>query len=519
MRLGIKKKLVGSFSVGILFAAIFILWSFSTIEDFISTLDEIDTLTLRVERTDDLNFNIQELVNTSSEYLITGNLERRDELDRVISKVVSVLAELEAEEGDIVWNAMSAKVRQDTQKISEMAVDIVYTDDPVGNRAAAGIMDNVTVLGYRLIGEIEAVNSLASADARRLKDDKAKWASDIRVLLYVFPAIGVALFLFLYLYMMRYISSPITDLYEGAERISRGDFSEPVKVRTDDELGDLAKGFNVMSTALKEREVRLMSLLKVLDKVNRDLVSANCYKSTFLSNVSHELKTPLTHILGFSELLKLKADADLPGSSKEYIANINKSGQELLKLIEDILEMTKSAGTTAMKLEELDLSTVVEDVVAEFVSRAKDKDISIKVDIAYECEGLWADEYMFSQILFNIFDNAIKFTPVGGEVELEVSEDEHGGALLFKVSDSGIGISAKLQAKLFTPFSIGEETLTRDYDGVGIGLALTKRFVEFHNGTITASSKVGEGTIVEFTIPCAVPVPAMATAEGGSVAG
>ena len=154
MRLGINKKLVGSFFLGILFAAVFIVWSFFTIEDFISTLDDIDKLTLRVERTDDLNFHIQELVTTSSEYLVTGNLERRDELDRVINEITTILSELEAEEGDIVWSAMSAKVRMDAQKISEMAVDIVFTDDPVGNTAAAALMNDVTALGRKLIGEI-----------------------------------------------------------------------------------------------------------------------------------------------------------------------------------------------------------------------------------------------------------------------------------------------------------------------------------------------------------------------------
>ncbi|MCK4846251.1 MAG: HAMP domain-containing protein [Deltaproteobacteria bacterium] len=502
MRLGINKKLVGSFFLGILFAAVFIVWSFFTIEDFISTLDEIDTLTLRVERTDDLNFHIQELVTTSSEYLVTGNLERRDELDRVINEITTILSELEAEEGDIVWNAMSANVRIDAQKISEMAVDIVFTDNPVGNTVAASLMNEVTALGHKLIGEIEAVNSLASSSARTLKADKAKWASDIRVVLYAFPLAGLLLLLFLYFYLMKYISSPITDLYEGAVRLSRGDFSEPVKVITNDELGDLAKEFNVMAAALKEREVKLLSLFKVVDKANRDLVAANHYKSTFLANVSHELKTPLTHILGFSELLKLKADADLPASSKEYISNIKTSGEELLKLIEDILDVTKSAGNTVMNLEKFDLSKVVEVVVGRLTPRAEDKGVSIEIDLGFECEGFWADEYMLTQILFNILDNAVKFTSSGGEVGLKVFEADSEDAIVFKVFDNGIGISEELQAKLFTPFSIGEDTLTRDYDGVGIGLALTKRFVEFHNGSIKVLSKVGLGTTVEFTMPC-----------------
>ena len=125
---------------------------------------------------------------------------------------------------------------------------------------------------------------------------------------------------------------------------------------------------------------------------------------------------------------------------------------------------------------------------------------------------------MFSQILLNILDNAVKFTPSGGEIGLKVLETESRDAVLFKVSDSGIGISAKIQARLFTPFSIGEDTLTRDYDGIGIGLALAKRFVEFHNGTIKAYSNIGVGTTVEFTIPCVAPDTTNDTVEDNSAA-
>ncbi|MFZ3072738.1 MAG: histidine kinase dimerization/phospho-acceptor domain-containing protein, partial [Thermodesulfobacteriota bacterium] len=352
MRVGIKNKIVISFLAGVVVSFAFMGWSLFVISGLVSSMNLMQKLTLRMDVTDNLNFQIQNLLKTSGDYLISGDAGKRDSFDALVSSISKNLDILEEANGDERWNSMANRVKTSTMKLSEMTLDIMYTDNPVGNKAAATLMNDASRYGEALMADIEEVNRAVSVDRANLGHEAAGRAKKANLIIYVLPVAGAFVLVFLYYYLRTHITDPLTELYKGAERVAGGDYSSKVEVKTEDELEDLAGGFNRMAEALREREAKMFALLKVIDRVNNELIEAGRHKAAFLSNVSHELKTPLTHILGFSELLKMEHSAGLPESGKKYLDNVNRSGQELLKLIEELLIVARGSGvmmTSEMK--------------------------------------------------------------------------------------------------------------------------------------------------------------------------
>ncbi len=504
MRTSINKKLIGSFVVGTFFALALLGWSLFTIEGLLNTMNKMETLSIRVDKTNALNFNIQKLIKISDEYMLTGDIKKRDEFDRLITELADILAVLGRQEGDERWDKVSKKVREEVTKLSEMVVEIMFIDKPIGNRKATELMRKVSELGESLIKDIERFNHIASEDRDGLAIVASRMAERTRLMVYTFPVVGLVLLSVLYVYLKRYISSPLMELYRGAERVSRGDYTHPVIIRTGDELEHLASGFNKMADALKEREEKLLSLLKVVEKVNRELISATEYKSRFLSNVSHELKTPLTHILGFSELLKLEESDRLSGAAKSYVDNIYRSGKSLLKLIEDILQVTRTTiEDIAPDRREFSIRNTINRIVARLRPLSDSKGQTIRVEIERDVNMITADEGMVAQIIGNLLDNAVKFTPQGGTITIRARRERRGDidTLTVSVTDTGIGIRPEIKEHIFELFEIGEKGIVREYEGLGIGLALARKLVEYHGGQIWCESEIGKGSTFEFYIP------------------
>ena len=505
MRIGINKKLLGSFIAGTIFAMVFIGWSFITIERLTSAIRQMEDMTLRVDTTADLNFLIQKLLKTSDDYLITGDITKRDEFDRLTAETADIINFLDKGKGDEKWNRMSKKVRDGALRLSEMTIEIMHIDNPVGNPQGALLRKGATMLAEGLIADVEEFNKIASEDRDALGEKARKFAGSAREIVYIFPVIGILLLFFLYRYLIAYISRPLTELYKGAEKLSRGDFSHRVNVKTGDELEDLSEGFNRMAEALKERETRLMALLKVVDRLNIELMDERHHKTAFLRNISHELKTPLTHILGFSELLKeLDVANNAADKVERYAGNIFQSGKELLRLVEELLEASLvTSGRAALDLEEFNAGDAVRDAVDMVMPMAERKAQKFKADIGGGVEKIRADRAMFSQMLFNLLDNAVKYTPVGGTVDLRVSQDSEKDikVLRVRVKDTGIGIKPQFKDAIFDFFEMGDKSFVREHEGLGVGLALTKRLVEFHGGRIWFTSEPGKGSVFEFFIP------------------
>jgi len=238
-----------------------------------------------------------------------------------------------------------------------------------------------------------------------------------------------------------------------------------------------------------------------LTKAKNEAEQANRAKSEFLANMSHELRTPLNAILGFSEVIRDRHLGDDMARYSEYAANIHDSGEMLLALISDILDMSKlEAGKLKLAEEVVDLSQVVDSCRTMVAGRAQDGGIVIASLLPPSPIRVRGDQRALKQILLNLLSNAVKFTPPCGNVSVSVGRTE-GGDIQLVVADTGIGIKPSALAKVFRPFFQVDHAATRTKSGTGLGLAISKHLVELHGGAIAIDSTPGIGTTVMVTLP------------------
>ncbi|KKH45654.1 PAS domain S-box protein [Methanosarcina sp. 1.H.A.2.2] len=227
---------------------------------------------------------------------------------------------------------------------------------------------------------------------------------------------------------------------------------------------------------------------------------ANQTKSEFLANMSHELRTPLNSIIGFSDMLLTQNFGPLNEKQLRYVNNISVSGGHLLKLINDVLDLSKvEAGKMELNVEKFSISSSVSEVKTLLTPLASKKSIQILSMVDEKLTTIRVDRTKFKQILYNLVDNAIKFTPTGGHVIVDARVWEDGAKITIK--DTGVGISKEETRKVFQPFTQLENSELGKHVGTGLGLSLVKKFVEMHAGRIWVESEFGEGSKFIFTIP------------------
>jgi len=239
------------------------------------------------------------------------------------------------------------------------------------------------------------------------------------------------------------------------------------------------------------------------DKGREQAEAASLAKSQFLANMSHELRTPLNAILGFSEMISSRLFEKEPARNVEYASLINSSGKHLLTLINDILDLAKiEAGRWQLEESEVDLHRTAEDALQLVTWRAKDTNAVLENTVDTGLEMVFADERAIKQILVNLLSNAVKFTPENGRVTV-FAQRIAGGGIVFGVSDTGIGISAEDQQKVFDSFGQGKHDVAIADKGTGLGLAIVKGLAEAHGGRVMLESQVGKGTKVSVHLPAA----------------
>ena len=237
-----------------------------------------------------------------------------------------------------------------------------------------------------------------------------------------------------------------------------------------------------------------------LTQTNKDLARATRLKDEFLANMSHELRTPLTAILGMSEALQENTFGDINPAQEKAIKLIEKSGEHLLSLINDILDLSKiEAGKLELEFAPTSVKTLCENSTMFVKQMAFTQKIELQTRIAKNIEQIQVDEFRIRQSLINLLSNAIKFTPAGGNVILSVELEEQ--EILFSVTDTGIGISPTDLDKLFQPFIQIDSSLNRQYAGTGLGLVLVERIITKHGGRVSVTSRVGEGSCFTLRLP------------------
>ncbi|MBI5454070.1 MAG: MCP four helix bundle domain-containing protein [Deltaproteobacteria bacterium] len=326
--------------------------------------------------------------------------------------------------------------------------------------------------------------------------------------------------------LTRSIVRPILSIEESAKKIGQGDLKERVPVMTEDEIGNLAIEFNKMAVsienyyatlekkveerteALKVANEELSTKKQELETANLELLEANRMKSQFLANVSHELRTPLNSIIGFSELLQEKAFGDLNERQFQYVEYVHSSGAHLLQLINNILDLSRiEAGRMELSTEDFSIMEVLGELLGNIRPMAHERNITMECKTVPASPKLHADRAKFKQIMTNLISNAVKFNVDGGRVTVDwdISEEPLGMKMerfvVFKITDTGIGIKDEDKGKLFKEFEQIDSSITREYGGTGLGLVLTKRLVELHNGSIWVESEAGKGSTFFVRLP------------------
>ena len=239
-----------------------------------------------------------------------------------------------------------------------------------------------------------------------------------------------------------------------------------------------------------------------LELRNHEVEQANQLKSEFLSNMSHELRSPLHTVIGFSELLAEETEGMLNEKQKRFIGHIHADSLHLLDLINDLLDLSKiEAGRFELRQEAFHIGAVIEEGLSSVQPRATAKCVEIRTDVSITTP-IFADRVRFKQILHNLLTNAIKFTPDGGKVRVEAAPHDRFAEV--SVSDTGIGIPEDQRQSVFDKFYQVRAAAAGAPEGTGLGLAITKRLVEQHGGTIWVRSAPGSGSSFTFTIPLAI---------------
>lgn len=362
--------------------------------------------------------------------------------------------------------------------------------------------------------------------------------------------LGVLAGVLVAIFIGRALNKPIQRLVNGTKRVSNGELNFKIDDSDSDEIGQLASAFNKMSAKLKtyieqqkkltfvaqeaarsekiktkelyKSNIQLQQEADARKRVEKELILAkekaeqsNQAKSDFLANMSHELRTPLNHIIGFTELVLDKAFGDLNADQEDYLTDVHNSSKHLLSLINDILDLSKvEAGKLEFQPSRIKIRDILERSLVMIKEKALKHGIKLTTDLDGIPESLIADVRKLKQILYNLLSNAVKFAPENGCILLAArcirNSDEQvqnlsnpaTRYLQISVEDSGIGLKQEDLARIFEPFEQVECSASRQFQGTGLGLSLTKSLVELHRGKIWAESKgEGRGATFRFTLP------------------
>jgi signal transduction histidine kinase len=302
------------------------------------------------------------------------------------------------------------------------------------------------------------------------------------------------------------VIQPLRLLANSVQRFEDGENTARAEICRNDEIGRLAAAFNTMATRIGQSRVKLEKARQELESRNFELQRANRAKTNALANMSHEFRTPLNAILGFSEILKLQLYGQL-GDQRyvEYVGHIHHSGKHLLELVNDILDLSKiEAEKMTLKCDDHELQPLIESCLAMVKPAADTRGVVLLAPRDGEPVVLNCDRRAVNQMLLNLLSNAIRHTPASGTVSVSIDPAPQGGVAL-TVSDTGSGIPDRLLPLLFSPFGIRAahiaENASAGRGGTGLGLSITRGLIRLHEGDVTVETKVGKGTRMRLIFP------------------
>ena len=321
-----------------------------------------------------------------------------------------------------------------------------------------------------------------------------------------FFVVGILLALLGSFFIARSITRPVSKLLEVAKLVAGGSYTEKINISEKSELGELAREFSTMQSAVMEREQKIKDQaeeikqtntikyqVEIAQKEQQLAASATEAKGRFLANVSHEIRTPLNSIIGYSEILSDPlASTEQKTKATQAVHN---GGQYLLNIVNDVLDLSKiEAGKIQLNKAPTKLVNLLTEVTTYMEGFAREKHLKFNLKLNFPLpDEFITDATRLKQILLNLCNNGIKFTHEG-QVDLQVHLDTYRQRLIFVVSDTGPGLSDEQQLRLFTAFSQGNQSISRKYGGTGLGLYISKQLTEILGGHIKVTSQEGQGS-------------------------
>jgi signal transduction histidine kinase len=359
---------------------------------------------------------------------------------------------------------------------------------------------------YPLYVQIEGlVNQLVQRERQQMDGLRQSVAAANRQTLILMASSAAALILLALL--LGFVISwsfilPVQEAHGFLSQVAKGNFATTIDVPNRDEFGALADHMNHMSEELSRLYESQRRAGQQLQSLNEQLQRASKAKSDFLANMSHELRTPMNAILGFVEMVLDEIYGEVPPHLKEPLTDIQTNGKHLLRLINDVLDLSKiEAGRMELVLTDYSVPDMVETVRASLQSLALEKGLAFVTAAQDDIPLAYGDGKRITQCLMNLVGNALKFTKRG---RVAVWVELRGNELLYRVSDTGIGIPDEELENIFTEFQQVDTAVTREFTGTGLGLNITKKFVEMHGGRIWVESELGKGSTFFFSIPLRV---------------
>jgi signal transduction histidine kinase len=369
-------------------------------------------------------------------------------------------------------------------KVAEARHALTTREEPL-YRTIDGLVRQVVATEQARMGSLRA--SAIAADRRS------------RFVMGSFAVVTIGLAMFFGFIISWSFILPVRRADEFLAEVASGNFGVTVRIPNRDEFGALANNMNRMSRELQRLDEKQRTAAAELRTLNERLAQASRAKSEFLASMSHELRTPLNAILGFTELMINNLYGEVPLPLREPLVDVHTNGRHLLRLINDVLDLSKiEAGRMELALGDYVVTDVLENVRVSLRSLASEKGIDFNVSVPADLPVVYGDSKRITQCLVNLAGNAIKFTKEGSvEIAAELRDD----TLFYRVTDTGIGIPEDQLENVFSEFRQVDATISREYGGTGLGLSITKKFVDLHGGRIWVESTLGKGSTFSFAVP------------------
>jgi signal transduction histidine kinase len=315
--------------------------------------------------------------------------------------------------------------------------------------------------------------------------------------------VGLVVALLASLFVARRVLGPLELLRKGTERIGGGDLDFRLNIKSGDEIEVLADEFNKMTEHLSEAhtglERKVAERTQALTIANEKLEEASKLKSQFLANVNHELRTPVSAIIGYARLVLRATEGQIAELQKDNLGDLLNNAERLLNQIDSLLDFARiEAGKMAVHVEPVKVNEVIQAAISTIEPSLNGGGVRLIQEIAPEIPALNTDREKLRQIILNLLDNALKYTAQG---EIKIAASQQNGSLKLVVSDTGIGIPREELNKIFEEFQRGDSSSTKNYRGTGLGLAIARKFVNLLGGEISVESEVGKGSVFTVTLP------------------